>query len=60
MDFLQNREWGLMILDGQSLHLHFALLSLLHVNYVCILSTYVAEVQTIPADKFRRVLSGEK
>ncbi|XP_019861914.1 PREDICTED: TFIIH basal transcription factor complex helicase XPB subunit-like [Amphimedon queenslandica] len=30
MDFLQNREWGLMILD---------------------------EVQTIPADKFRRVLS---
>ena len=48
MDFLQSKEWGLMILDGKSCY---------HIMIV-VMFAVVAEVQTIPADKFRRALSG--
>lgn len=46
MEFLQSREWGLMILDGK-------LLKIINLIIMTLL-----EVQTIPADKFRKVLSG--
>ena len=46
MEFLQSREWGLMILDGKLLEI---------INLIIIT---LLEVQTIPADKFRKVLSG--
>ena len=56
MDFLQQREWGLMILDGE---LHFHLLITVEVAFIYFLHLFVSkEVQTCPADKFRRTLSG--
>ena len=49
MDYLKGREWGLMVLDGKGL---------LTVRICECNGLHCIEVQTIPADKFRRVLSG--
>ena len=60
MEFLQSREWGLMILDGEgegSRPLSGGRRGpdcMVYLHCICVAS----EVQTIPADKFRRVLSG--
>ena len=51
MEYLQSREWGLLILDGQSCTGTIIEIAI-HVTLISV------EVQTIPANKFRRVLTG--
>ena len=70
MDFLQQREWGLMILDGMFTVYKCTCIALecvigsycdtlsMHISTYCC-SFLSAEVQTCPADKFRRTLSGK-
>ena len=54
MNFLQEREWGLMILDGELSHdCHM-------IPHMTQYFVYLTEVQTCPADKFRRTLSGKQ
>ena len=62
MDFLQQREWGLMILDGEFNFADMFFLLIVH-SYLYVLMMILniilsLEVQTCPADKFRRTLSG--